>query len=422
MNKNFKMQPVRGTRDIYGAEMVSFNQVVSAAAKAAKLNNYAELSLPIFEFSEIFHRTLGESSDVVSKETYTFVDRDKDSITLRPEFTAAVARSVISNGLTQSLPIKYFSHGPVFRHERPQKARYRQFNQINFENIGVAGVHSDVELISLATNFFHAIGLEDLTLELSSIGDATSRARFKDQLVDYLSKYESSLSHDSKVRLKQNPLRILDSKDAQDQQILEDAPKIYDSFSTEALNRFDMVKQGLSDVGINYQLNPKLVRGLDYYTDTVFEFTTDKLGAQSALLAGGRYDGLFELMGASSIPAIGFAAGIERIAALIDSDKLNVDADIKLVFLIPIGLNALNLCPKIAGIVRSQGINADFVYNNNVAKQMQRANKMQATHTVIFGDEEIASNLVRLKDMKSGDESTISIDEIGGLHRLIFKA
>ncbi len=411
MSDTFKMQPVRGVRDIFGPDMVAYKTIVDRAYLMAKLYNYQELMLPIFEFSEIFHRTLGETSDVVSKETYTFLDRDKTSITLRPEFTASVVRSVISNGLTQSLPIKYFSHGPIFRHERPQKARYRQFHQLNFESIGVAATYTDIEIIALAQNLLNGLGLKDsVKLEISSIGDSESRAAYKEHLVNYLSKYLSDLSEDSKIRLDKNPLRILDSKDEGDRRILVSAPKIYDSFTKDAMERFETVQSGLNNLGIEMTVNPKLVRGLDYYTHTVFEFTTDKLGSQGTVLAGGRYDKLFEVMGAPSIPAIGFAAGIERIGDLIVENLSHTMR--KLIFLIPIGEVALSQAPRIAEELRARNISIDYVYHSNIGKQMQKANKMGATHTLIFGDDELATGIFKLKDMLSGEEIAVKLEQI----------
>lgn len=410
MSGDFKMQPVRGVRDIFGPEVTAYKAVVDKAYLTAKLNNYQELMLPIFEFSEIFHRTLGETSDVVSKETYTFLDREKTSITLRPEFTAGVVRSVISNGLTQSLPIKYFSHGPVFRHERPQKARYRQFHQLNFESIGVAHLYADIEIIALAQNLLNSLGLKDnVTLQISSLGDLESRITYRKRLVEHLSRYESELSEDSKTRLSKNPLRILDSKDENDRKILASAPKIYDSFTKEAADRFEAVKSGLSDLGIEMTVNPKIVRGLDYYTHTVFEFTTDKLGSQGTVLAGGRYDGLFELMGAPSIPGLGFGAGIERLCEMMSLTELSKQ---KLLFLIPVGENALNHTPRIANTLRAAGISVDYVYHQNLAKQMQKANKLNATHTLIFGDDELAGGMLKLKNMASGEEISVQLEQV----------
>lgn len=405
MSEKFKMQPVRGVRDILGNEIKSFNKIVDAARSLSGLYNYQEIALPIFEFTEIFHRTLGETSDVVSKETYTFIDRDTTSITLRPEFTAGVVRSIISNGLTQSLPIRYFSYGPVFRHERPQKARYRQFNQINIENIGIADYTADVETILLATEILKAIGVYDkVRLEFSSIGDPESRAKYRELLVSYFSKYMSDLSEDSRNRLEKNPLRILDSKDDGDKKLVAGAPSIYESLNEDSMRRFESIQKALSDLGVEYKLNPKLVRGLDYYTHTVFEFITDSLGSQGTVLAGGRYDGLFETMGGPSIPAVGFASGIERLCELMSVAQDESD----LISLIPVGEAALSYAPILAQKLRSHGKRVDYWYHNNVGKQMQKADKIGASHVIVFGDNELSSKKFQMKNMKTGEFSDLA--------------
>jgi histidyl-tRNA synthetase len=405
MSEKFKMQPVRGVRDILGNEIKSFNKIVDAARSLSGLYNYQEIALPIFEFTEIFHRTLGETSDVVSKETYTFIDRDTTSITLRPEFTAGIVRSVISNGLTQSLPIRYFSYGPVFRHERPQKARYRQFNQINIENIGIADYTADVETIVLATQILKSIGVYDkVRLEFSSIGDPASRAKYRELLVSYFSKYMSDLSEDSKNRLEKNPLRILDSKDEGDKKLVAGAPSIYESLNDDSMRRFESIQNSLSELGVEYKLNPKLVRGLDYYTHTVFEFITDSLGSQGTVLAGGRYDGLFETMGGPSIPAVGFASGIERLCELMSATQDNGE----LICLIPVGESALSYAPVLAQKLRNQGKRVDYWYHNNVGKQIQKADKMGASYVVVFGDNELSSQKFQMKNMKTGEFSDLA--------------
>jgi histidyl-tRNA synthetase len=405
---NFKMQPVRGTRDIYGVECEKFNAIVNKARILSDLYNFSEISLPIFEFSDIFHRTLGQTSDVVSKETYTFLDRDGTSITLRPEFTAGIVRSVIHSGLTQSMPIKYFSYGPVFRHERPQKARYRQFHQINFESLGNAEVTNDIELLMLAEDLLKALGLRSgVLLEISSLGSAESRMEYSKSLVDYLMKYEADLSADSKVRMHKNPIRILDSKDSQDRRILEEAPSIFSTFDAESRSRFDALQAGLDEMNIAYTINPQLVRGLDYYTHTVFEYTTTQLGSQATVLAGGRYDGLFSLMGGDHVPGIGFAAGIERLAELITED--HIAPKTKLVALIPIGDMAVLSIPTISQKLRLQGYRVDYIIHHNTRKQMQKANKMQADYVLVFGEDELRTQSFKMKDMLTGAEELITL-------------
>lgn len=409
MADQFRMQTVRGVRDIYGDDATCFSHVVETARKKAALYNYQDLLLPIFEFSEIFHRTLGQTSDVVNKETYTFMDRDKTSITLRPEFTAGVVRAVISNGLTQTLPLKFFSYGPLFRHERPQKGRYRQLHQVNFEYIGTAHYMADVEVIKLAHELLTDLGvIGDVTLQLSSIGDSESRNTYTAKLVEYLSRYESDLSEDSKLRLHNNPLRILDTKDERDKQLLEDAPVIYDFFPKEVAERFSNVQNALSNLGVSFELNPLLVRGLDYYTHTVFEFVTSKLGSQGTVLAGGRYDGLFELMGGPNIPSIGFAAGVDRLMSL-----LNLTPAVKAkLFLVPIGEYAASKVLEIASYLRSNGVTADSVWGGAVSKQLQKASKLGATHALILGEEELSSGMYKIRDLNIGVEETLKLQDI----------
>jgi histidyl-tRNA synthetase len=406
------LQPVRGTRDILGADIELQNIVTSTAKEWANKYNFKEFSTPIFEFSDVFHRTLGDTSDIVSKETYTFLDREKTSITLRPEFTAGIVRALISNGLTQSLPQKLYSWGPVFRHERPQKARYRQFNQINFEYIGAKNPFCDVELIAIAHHILKSLGLaQHVALEINSLGDLESRNNYRTALSSFLDKYKNDLSEDSKMRLEKNPLRILDSKDANDHKILANAPKIADHFTDSAKQFFERVLAGLTELGIEYKLNSKLVRGLDYYTHTVFEFTTQLLGSQGTVLAGGRYNGLVELMGGPSIPAVGFAAGVERLYELMKALEYKLLTE-KVVSLIPIGERAEKEALKIARMLREKNICVDLEYAGNIGKMMKRADKISATHAIIFGDDELKAGNIKVKNLKDGTENIVAISEL----------
>ena len=275
-----KLQPVRGTKDILADDYRVFSHVQNTARHVSFLYGFKEISTPIFEFTEVFKKTLGEESDVVGKEMYMFEDRGGESITLRPEFTAGIARAFISGGLTNQLPLKLFSTGPLFRYERPQKGRQRQFHQINFEMLGVADPMADVEVISMGAHVLDALGVSDkIKLEINSLGDKDSREKYRDALVEYLNDYKNDLSDDSKIRLEKNPMRILDSKDEGDKKIVEDAPVIGDYYSNEAADFFAAVTEGLSGLGVEYGLNNRLVRGLDYYSHTAFEFTTNQLGS-----------------------------------------------------------------------------------------------------------------------------------------------
>lgn len=407
-----KLQTIRGTRDIFGEDAKLQSKVVQSAMHWAAKYNFQDFHTPIFEFSEVFHRTLGDTSDIVSKETYTFLDRDKTSITLRPEFTAGIVRAIISNGLTQTLPQKLFSWGPVFRHERPQKARYRQFNQLNFEFIGAKSPLDDVELISIAHNILQSLGLSDhVTLEINSLGDLESRTKYREALRKYLEKYKNNLSEDSLNRLEKNPMRILDSKDEGDKKIVADAPKIEDYFSDETKDFFAKVLEGLDSLGIAYKINPKLVRGLDYYTHTVFEFTTKTLGSQGTVLAGGRYDGLVELMGGPSTPAVGFAVGVERLCEMMKNLGYEDDNQ-DLVVVLPLGEATKLKSLEIAQNLRKSGINTTIEFGNNLGKMMKKADKLGATHAIIIGEDELSSNSAKVKNLGSGDEKSIAIDQL----------
>jgi histidyl-tRNA synthetase len=299
-------------------EMRRQRRVVETACDLAARYGYLEMSTPIFEFTDVFRRPLGETSDVVSKEMYSFTDRGGEELTLRPEATAAVCRAFLSEGLTQQLPCKLFCHGPMFRYDRPQKGRWRQFHQINVELIGVPEPLGDVEIIALGVDILDGLGvLAKTVLELNTLGDPASRKAYRDVLVEYFSDHRKELSPDSQERLERNPLRILDSKDRGDRRICARAPVLSGHLNQESVDFFAKVKEELERLGIAYELNSHLVRGLDYYTHTIFEFTTTELGAQGSVLAGGRYDGLIELLGGPPTPGVGWAGGIERLAMLL---------------------------------------------------------------------------------------------------------
>jgi len=314
-------QPVRGTQDMYGETEERFAHVVSTFERVRRLYGFKGLQLPVIEPTAVFARSLGEATDVVSKEMYTFEDRGGDSITLRPEFTAGIARAYLTNGWQQHAPMKVTAHGPLFRYERPQKGRYRQFHQIDAEIIGAAEPAADVELLVMADQLLHELGIkEGVTLELNTLGDAASRDAWRAALITYFNDHKGVLSEDSLSRLEKNPLRILDSKDPDDRGVAHAAPKIDEFLSGEAQDFFGAVTAGLDAAGVAWTRNAKLVRGLDYYRHTAFEFTTDRLGAQGTVLGGGRYDGLIENLGGPATPAVGWAAGIERLAMLVDYD------------------------------------------------------------------------------------------------------
>ncbi len=404
-----KLQPVRGTKDILPDDYRQFKMIVDKARQVSENFGYEEMSTPIFEFTEIFIKTLGQDSDVVGKEMYSFQDKSDNNLTLRPEFTAGIARSFISNGLQQKLPAKFFSFGPLFRYERPQKGRQRQFHQINFENLGVASSMADVEIISLGNLILSQLDILDkIKLEINSIGDTETRSNYKKALVKYFSKYQNDISEDSQRRLISNPMRILDSKDKKDKEIAQNAPKLEEYYSSNAMEFFDQVQEGLTLLGIKYHINPKLVRGLDYYNHTAFEFTTDQLGAQNAVLAGGRYDNLIKSMGGPETPSVGFAGGIERLVEL----SAQKAAKKRPICLIPIGQEAESEAQKLAFFLRSSNYYIELSHSGNLGKRMKHANKFSARAAVIFGEDELKNNIVKIKDFDSGQETEISTQQL----------
>lgn len=313
-------QRIRGTQDIWGEEADRFHKVVETFDRVRRLYAFQRVEIPVFEATEVFARSIGETTDVVSKEMYTFEDKGGDSITLRPEFTAGLCRAYLSEGWQQHAPMKLATHGPVFRYERPQKGRYRQFHQLDAEIIGTDAPAADVELLVLADQLLNELGIADgITLQLNTLGDAATRDAWRAALIEHFEAHRGDLSEDSLARLDKNPLRILDSKDPRDRPIADSAPDIDAYLTPEASDFFAAVTAGLDAAGVAWTRNARLVRGLDYYRHTAFEFVTDRLGAQGTVLAGGRYDGLIESLGGPHTPAIGWAAGIERLAMMIEA-------------------------------------------------------------------------------------------------------
>lgn len=401
-----QLQPVRGTHDLLPDSYAAHAHVIGAAQAAARLYGFHRMDTPIFEFSEVFHRAVGDTSDIVTKETYSFTDRGGESITLRPEFTAAVVRSFISNGLQQHLPFKAFYAGPAFRYERPQKGRLRQFHQIGAELLGAPEPMADVELIALGMHTLRVLGLADsVTLEINSLGDAESRAAYREALVAYLAQYRADLSPESQLRLEKNPLRILDSKDAGDRAIVAGAPTLHAYFNATSQQHFARVREGLEALQIAYRVSEKLVRGLDYYSHTVFEITTDQLGAQGTVLAGGRYDGLVKLMGGQDVAGIGFAAGVERLVALMGEEAVALPKPVAAI--IPMGEAAEIEGWKLAQVLRAQGIAADIAYRGNAKKRFERANKVAAKFAIILGEDELKNGTVTLKNLTRGEQRSL---------------
>ncbi|MGB1547494.1 MAG: histidine--tRNA ligase [Alphaproteobacteria bacterium] len=400
------LQPVRGTHDILPEENRRHRHICETGRRVAELYGYQEFATPIFEFSEVFTRTLGDASDIVTKEMYSFVDRNGDELTLRPEGTAGIVRALLSEGLSQHLPLKIFYQGPMFRHERPQKGRLRQFHQIGVELLGVGESIGDVEIILLATQILSELGVLDATaLELNSIGDVESRAAYRKILVEYLEDYRKDLSEESRARLDRNPLRILDSKDEKDRKILEKVPLLPNYLNAPSREAFAEICAGLDDLGVEYELNPRLVRGLDYYCHTAFEFTTGTLGAQATVLAGGRYDGLVSAMGGPETPGIGWAAGIERIAMMLEATP----EPVRPVAIIPVSNNVEPEALRLAQELRREGYAIDLGYRGNLSKRLKRANKLGAVAAILLGEEEIAKGSVTLRDLDSGEQESVSL-------------
>ncbi|HEY6334497.1 MAG TPA: histidine--tRNA ligase [Alphaproteobacteria bacterium] len=400
------LQPVRGTRDLLPDENRRQRQVVDAARQISALYGYDEIAVPIFEFTEVFKRTLGDTSDIVTKEMYTFTDRGGEQITLRPEVTAGIMRALISGGLTQNLPLKFFCTGPMFRYERPQKGRYRQFHQIDIELLGAPEPEGDVEVIAVGAHILEKLGiLEKTTLELNTLGDFESRAAYRKALVDYLTRFRDALSEDSRHRLERNPLRILDSKDDGDKRIVADAPIFFDYLNEASRDFFKTVQDRLEALDISFVLNPRIVRGLDYYCHTVFEFTTTALGAQGAVLAGGRYDGLAEAMGGPATAGVGWAGGIERLAML----AKEVPPPARPIAVIPVGESAELSALRLAHDLRRRGISVELGFRGNLSRRMKRANKLNARAAILIGEDELKRGSATLRDLDTGTQAELPL-------------
>jgi histidyl-tRNA synthetase len=406
---NPPLQPVRGTRDLIGEDFRAHHHVISAARRVTALYGYEEWATPIFEATGVFARSLGETSDVVSKEMYSFEDRGGDSITLRPENTAGICRALVSNGLTQSnLPRKVFYAGPMFRYERPQKGRYRQFHQIGAEVLGAAEPLADAEVIAAGWHILQELGIsEGVVLEINTLGDAESRDAYRAALVEHFTAHQSALSQDSQVRLAKNPMRILDSKDEGDRRIVATAPTIEPFLTEKASAFFEAVLRHLDTLGVPTRKNPRIVRGLDYYSHTAFEFVTDRLGAQGTVMAGGRYDGLVEEMGGPATPCVGWAAGVERLSMLLAATPPAP----RPVAVIPVGeaqeAAALGLLQEL----RRAGIPAEIAYKGNLKRRMERANKLSARAALILGEDEVAQGVVQLRDLDAGSQAVVPLAE-----------
>ena len=400
-----RLQPARGTSDLLPDAMAAHRQVITTAREASARYGFQEMATPIFEFAEVFSRPLGDSSDVVTKETYNFTDRGGETFTLRPENTAGVVRAMISNGLTQSLPLKFFYAGPMFRYERPQKGRMRQFHQIGIEFLGPRDGLADAEIIACGARVLSDLGvLDKCKLHLNSLGDTDSRQAYRSALVAFLERHAGDLSEDSQARLKTNPLRILDSKNAGDRDILVDAPRLDAHLNAESAAHFKAVTTALDAAGIKWEFDPLLVRGLDYYCHTAFEFITDALGAQGTVLGGGRYDGLSEMLGGPPVAGVGWAAGVERLAMLAG----DVPVGVPRVAVMSAEPDADSTAFALAEAVRTAGIAVDLPSGGNIGKRMKKADRAGIRYAVILGGQELANGTVQLRDLGEGVQQEVA--------------
>jgi histidyl-tRNA synthetase len=378
------VQPVRGTQSLLGEDADRLAEVVAAFDRVRRLYGFKRVEVPTIEQTQVFARSIGETTDVVSKEMYSFEDRGGESITLRPEFTAGICRAYLSEGWQQYAPLKVATWGSAFRYERPQKGRFREFHQLDAEILGAGEPQADVELLSFGYQLLQELGIaEGVTLELNTLGDPETREAWRTSLIDYFEGHRANLSEDSQARLQRNPLRILDSKDARDKVICAGAPSIDECLTGEAADFFAAVTAGLDAAGVPWKRNPRLVRGLDYYRHTAFEFVTDRLGAQGTVLAGGRYDGLIEALGGPHTPAVGWAAGIERLAMMIDA----AEPDPPHVAVIPVEEALQGKANTVAMALRSAGIPTELAVRGNAKRRSELARK-QGVLSILYVREE----------------------------------
>ncbi len=398
-----KAKSIRGMHDLIGEDFLSQKKIIKLFESTAYNFNFKPIETPIMEFNEIFSRTLGLSSDVVMKEMYTFIDRSNDQLTLRPEGTAGIARAIISNGLTQNLPLKYFYHGPMFRYERPQKGRLRQFNQVGIEVYSKPGIEKDFEVIYLAANFLKNLNiLDNLILKINNLGNLEDRNNYQKILKEYYLQYKSKLSKDSIIRLEKNPLRILDSKSPEDIEINKYAPNISDVLSEQSKKNFIKLKNILADFNIVYEEDPFLVRGLDYYSNTIFEFTL-KNASKFAILAGGNYDNLVAELGGPKLSGTGWAAGLERLSSLV---KLKNQKS-KIILIITMQSEFLNAAYKIREKFLNSNYSTEIYIDKNLKKSLKYANKIKADYAIILGEEEVKKEVYTVKNLSTGLQNTI---------------
>ncbi|MBP0042709.1 MAG: histidine--tRNA ligase [Roseofilum sp. SBFL] len=407
-----QLQGIRGTRDILPDEVARWQWVEAIARKVLAQARYQEIRTPIFEQTELFARGIGEATDVVGKEMYTFTDRGDRSITLRPENTAGVVRSYIEHSLSSKGLQRLWYIGPMFRYERPQAGRQRQFHQLGLEAIGSADPRADAEVIALATQILKSLGLKSLKLDLNSVGNREDRVQYRQALVDYLTPYKEELDADSQDRLTRNPLRVLDSKDKRTQEIVQNAPSLLEYLGDFSRTHFEQVQTLLADLGIDYEINPRLVRGLDYYTHTAFEIQSDDLGAQATVCGGGRYDGLVAELGGKETPAVGWAMGLERLMILVEKLAQVPDSTLDF-YLISKGELAQRQSLKLAQGLREAGFSVELDLSGAaLKKQMARGDKSGAIACLILGDREAEQQEVQLKWMSAKEQQTLEQSDL----------
>jgi len=402
---------LKGMKDRHSDDVRKYDFIVDTAKKVFSKYGFERIITPILEETELFRRSVGDETDVVSKEMYEFKDKGNRSVSMRPEGTAGVVRAYLEAGLHKSDPIvKWFYNGPMYRYEAPQKGRYREFHQVGAEIFGIRSPYLDAEIIRMGCEFLEKLGITGLTVEINSLGNIESRKKYIEDLKAFMAERLDKLSEDSKKRYEKNPLRALDSKDKGDQEQFKDAPKLYDYLDEESKKYFEDTKKYLELLNIKYVENSKLVRGLDYYSDTVFEIKSDKLGAQATVLAGGRYDRLLEILDNVKIPAIGFAAGMERIAMLMDENLIeNKENGVYIVYFD----DTKEYFIKTLEELRKNDIKASFDYNpKSFGAQMKKANKINAEYVLILGEDEQKENVVTLKKFSTGEQEKYSLDEV----------
>ncbi|MDC0215377.1 histidine--tRNA ligase [Candidatus Marinimicrobia bacterium] len=409
-----KFRSIKGTYDVLPNISNKWKNVEFYIHQYLSRAGYSEIRTPIFENTDLFKRSVGDDSDVVSKEMYSWIDQGGTDLTLKPEYTASVVRAYIQNNLNSISPIsKLYYIGDLFRRERPQKGRYRQFRQFGIEAIGSKYSEQDAEIISIAWNIISELGIQDITLNLNSIGSSETRKKYKQVLIEYLKPNFDQLSESSKKRFNSNPLRILDTKNKSEIEILKQVPKITEYLSKEDEVHFNEVQQRLDDLNIPFSLDTNLVRGLDYYTRTTFEIVSSKLGAQDALCGGGRYDKLVESLGGKSTPAVGFAAGFERILLAMDNDNELVEKNIKKIYLIGLGDKVRSTMTKILGQIRNEGFYIEFdPLRRSIKSQLRESNKLGSSITIILGEKEMEEQCVQIKDLSNGNQQSVPFDSI----------